>query len=981
MRPAARVRVLDHFSSVVAAPKSGIAGDPLDSSSAFRPPPNTFPQIDPLSCPPAFAFAFAFESPLASPLPRPLPVSGPPAIAITGGGGGGAVNRVNIMLIPSITANRNPPNAADRAALGNPYLSCSAPPVAAPLMIGFHGSSFLRAATSAQSNALNSPPQTANEPPIRGASRRIASAALASANPLGALYAPLTRLTTPPPTAPIANAPPRSSKILCGHGSRPWSTDAMATRASRSAGDRVTSAATLTRASDRGRRAARDASDASAGETSMSAAKKALKAAEKVTKKRPDPSALDAIARGMAAMRVKAYGEAKAAFESAEAICATTTVRAEAKAKEGGEGGKAKAKTNAKANAAETQDALDATHLPKPGSEGHVTAKQKENLPPGAKNYAINSVAAMADHLAATGGKWRTRFPPEPNGYLHIGHAKAMYFDFGVARKRGGETILRFDDTNPAAEKQEYIDSIISSVKWLGHEPAATTYSSDYFDKLYEFAVDLIKSGNAYVCFQNKEQTFNSRKLLQSFQKMCADGGLPRYETPLPEGAESPWRNTSVEENLSLFEKMKNREFKEGECCLRMKGDLRSDIPSMWDLAAYRIKYETHPHSGDKWCIYPTYDYTHCLVDSLENITHSLCTLEFESRQAPNGSYYWLLDALDTYKPVTWEFSRCNITYNVMSKRKLNTLVTKGYVNGWDDPRLLTLEGLRRRGYTPSAINKFCASLGVTRHDNTQPISRLENVVRDEMKDSASRYFAVLDPVKVNITNHPGGELMCEAPVHPSFAERGMRRIDLKPTIFIERSDFKTEDVDGYFGLAPGKTVRLQFGYNITCTDFKTHDDGSVSEINATIDMESRAAKPPKGILHWATPDFVKGECRLYNNLFTVEIPGKVDANAEQSNAPTATATDAVEGDAEEDEEDDGSVDWLTQINPESLVVHRDALLEPGLIEFASKPLETQVQLQRLGFFTFDNDSTADAPVLNRIVTLKESASRKTLGK
>ena len=725
----------------------------------------------------------------------------------------------------------------------------------------------------------------------------------------------------------------------------------------------------------------RDASDASAGETSMSAAKKALKAAEKVTKKRPDPSALDAIARGMAAMRVKAYGEAKAAFESAEAICATTTVRAEAKAKEGGEGGKAKAKTNAKANAAETQDALDATHLPKPGSEGHVTAKQKENLPPGAKNYAINSVAAMADHLAATGGKWRTRFPPEPNGYLHIGHAKAMYFDFGVARKRGGETILRFDDTNPAAEKQEYIDSIISSVKWLGHEPAATTYSSDYFDKLYEFAVDLIKSGNAYVCFQNKEQTFNSRKVLQSFQKMCADGGLPRYETPLPEGAESPWRNTSVEENLSLFEKMKNREFKEGECCLRMKGDLRSDIPSMWDLAAYRIKYETHPHSGDKWCIYPTYDYTHCLVDSLENITHSLCTLEFESRQAPNGSYYWLLDALDTYKPVTWEFSRCNITYNVMSKRKLNTLVTKGYVNGWDDPRLLTLEGLRRRGYTPSAINKFCASLGVTRHDNTQPISRLENVVRDEMKDSASRYFAVLDPVKVNITNHPGGELMCEAPVHPSFAERGMRRIDLKPTIFIERSDFKTEDVDGYFGLAPGKTVRLQFGYNITCTDFKTHDDGSVSEINATIDMESRAAKPPKGILHWATPDFVKGECRLYNNLFTVEIPGKVDANAEQSNAPTATATDAVEGDAEEDEEDDGSVDWLTQINPESLVVHRDALLEPGLIEFASKPLETQVQLQRLGFFTFDDDSTADAPVLNRIVTLKESASRKTLGK
>lgn len=709
---------------------------------------------------------------------------------------------------------------------------------------------------------------------------------------------------------------------------------------------------------------------------SASAAKTAKGKAEKMAKKRPCAEGALELAHGMRALEMKDYAEAKAAFERAEATYAKAerSVGGEGKRQGESEGGVAVGVAKAKATRA-PDAALDAAHLPEPGSAGHVTAKMKDNLPRGGRNYAINSVMAMAEHLHATGGRWRTRFPPEPNGYLHIGHAKAMYFDFGVARKHGGETYLRFDDTNPAAEKQEYIDSILNSVAWLGHEPVKTTYSSDYFDELYELAVDLIKNEKAYVCFQSKEEVFASRKVVQSFQQKCAEGNLSRYDTPLPPGAESPYRNTSVEENLRLFEKMKNRECKEGECVLRMKGDLRSDIPSMWDLAAYRIKYETHPHSGDKWCIYPTYDYTHCIVDSLENITHSLCTLEFESRQAPNGSYYWLLDALDMYKPVTWEFSRCNITYNVMSKRKLNTLVVKGIVSGWDDPRLLTLEGLRRRGYTPSAINAFCAGLGVTRHDNTQPLARLEGTIRDELKDTASRYFAVLDPLKVNITNHPGGVLVCEAPVHPSFAERGMRNINLTPTIFIERSDFKTSDVDDYYGLAPGKTVRLQFGYNITCTSVKLNDDGSVAEIDVTIDMESRSAKPPKGILHWATPNFVKGEVRLYDHLFTVEIPGKADgATAEET-----VASAPVEG--EDDEEEPDTVDWLSQINPESLVIHKDALLEPDLLAFASKPLETQVQLQRLGFFTFDKDSTAEAPVLNRIVTLKESSVKAALTK
>ena len=720
--------------------------------------------------------------------------------------------------------------------------------------------------------------------------------------------------------------------------------------------------------------AQRAAEGAGAPEVTQSAAKNAKKAAEKQSKKRPDPDGLAEIARGMEAMSVKDFATAKACFERAEVMCANSSVKGEGKVK----APKEKKETPTAAAPTAKQDALDATHLPKPGSAGHVTAKMKENLPPGATNYAINSVQSMAEHLRETGGRWRTRFPPEPNGYLHIGHAKAMYFDFGVARKHGGETYLRFDDTNPAAEKQEYIDSIIDSVSWLGHEPVKTTYSSDYFDQLYEMAVNLIENGKAYVCFQSKEEVFKSRKVIQSFQQMCAEGNLPRYETPLPEGAESPYRNASVEENLQLFEKMKNREFKEGECCLRMKGDLRSDIPSMWDLAAYRIKYETHPHSGDKWCIYPTYDYTHCLVDSLENITHSLCTLEFETRQAPNGSYYWLLDALDVYKPVTWEFARCNITYNVMSKRKLNTLVTKGIVNGWDDPRLLTLEGLRRRGYTPTAINSFCAGLGVTRNDNTQPLSRLEGAIRDELKDSASRYFAVLEPLKVNITNHPGGDLMCEAPVHPSFAERGMRNINLTPTIFIEQSDFKTADVDGYYGLAPGKTVRLQFVYQITCTGMKQNDVGSVAEIDVTIDMESRAAKPPKGILHWATPAFVKGEVRLYDKLFLVEIPGKAEGTVATEDTAATADTPAVD-DEDEDGEETDKVDWLSQINPDSLIIHKEALLEPGLMEFASKPLTTNVQLQRLGFFTFDKDSTAEHAVLNRTVMLKESTAKAAL--
>ena len=408
----------------------------------------------------------------------------------------------------------------------------------------------------------------------------------------------------------------------------------------------------------------------------------AKKAFEKVAKKKPDPAGLALAEEAQAALTGKDFATAKEKFQRAQALCEASDAKPAARPKPAKPAGDAGGAGQAKdAKAAKPEEAVDKeVLLPQPGSEGHRVAKDKANLGD-LPNFAVNSDAKLMEHLRSTGSKWRTRFPPEPNGYLHIGHAKAMHFDFGIAKKHGGETYLRFDDTNPAAEKQEYIDSILSSVKWLGHEPAKVTYSSDYFDTLHELAVELIKRGKAYVCHQTKEETAASRQLLQGFQLTCAREGLRKSETPLPEGAASPFRERSVETNLSLFEKMTAGECAEGECSLRMKGDLRSDITSMWDLAAYRVKFATHPHSGDKYCVYPTYDYTHCLVDSLENVTHSLCTLEFETRQAPNGPYYWLLDALDMYKPVTWEL-RCNITYNVMSKRKLNKL-TDGHVAGW----------------------------------------------------------------------------------------------------------------------------------------------------------------------------------------------------------------------------------------------------------------------------------------------------------
>ena len=694
----------------------------------------------------------------------------------------------------------------------------------------------------------------------------------------------------------------------------------------------------------------------------MSAGKKAKANFEKTAKKKPDPAGLAIGKEAQVALVQKDYSKAKELFENARNICEASAVRATKAAKSvrktnsGGENLSAVIQCSATLQ----DDADREIILPPPGSEGHLFAKHKANLPPFAQNYAINTSARMAEHLSITGGKWQTRFPPEPNGYLHIGHAKAMHFDFGVASKFGGNTYLRFDDTNPTAEKQEYIDSIISSVSWLGHRPFKVTYSSDYFCQLHELAVKLIKIGKAYVCHQAKAEVAASRQLLKGFQLHCARNNIFRQDAPLPSGAESPYRHRSVEENLRLFEEMSKGVWEEGSCSLRLKGDLRSDITSMWDLTAYRIKFQEHPHSMDAYCIYPTYDYTHCLVDSIENVTHSLCTLEFDTRQAPNGPYYWLLHTLDMYKPVTWEFSRCNITFNVLSKRKLNILVTQGYVSGWDDPRLLTLEGIRRRGYTPTAINRFCLELGVTRNDNTQHLEKLERCIREELDDDADRRFAVLNPLPITITNHPGGSLPVECPSHPKFLGRGTRVLNFTSTVFIEHEDFRAVDDPTFYGLAPGKTVRLLFGYNITCIGLQKDAAGAIVSLEATYDLDSLGSKPPKGTLHWAGSDFIPGEVRVYDKLFSVEVPGK-------------RLMPGIENDEIVDQLEDGGVDWLSQLNPRSLVVHQKALLEPLILDVAGAALTSRFQLQRLGYFTIDKDSNVQKPVLNRIVTLKES--------
>eukprot|EP00172_Hildenbrandia_rubra_P001080 Plantae.Rhodophyta-Hildenbrandia_rubra.ctg16458.p1 GENE.Plantae.Rhodophyta-Hildenbrandia_rubra.ctg16458~~Plantae.Rhodophyta-Hildenbrandia_rubra.ctg16458.p1 ORF type:complete len:616 (-),score=108.55 Plantae.Rhodophyta-Hildenbrandia_rubra.ctg16458:1042-2622(-) len=525
----------------------------------------------------------------------------------------------------------------------------------------------------------------------------------------------------------------------------------------------------------------------------------------------------------------------------------------------------------------------------------------------------MNTPALMEKHKKATGGKIVTRFPPEPNGYLHVGHAKAMFLDFGYARKMDGDCVLRFDDTNPETEKTEYIDSIIEMVKWMGHTPTKITYSSDYFGGLFELGKKLIRRGKAFICHQSSEEMSRDRKAK----------------------VDSPWRERDPEESLRLFEDMKKGKYAEGEATLRMKIDMQSVNPVMRDPIAYRVKHAPHPRTRDKWCIYPSYDYTHCIVDSLEWITHSLCTLEFEIRR---DSYYWLLEALDLYRPYVWEFSRLNITHTIMSKRKLLFLVNEKRVRGWDDPRMPTLTGMRRRGYPYKALNKFCAAIGISRAKNIISYGTLEYWIRADLDPTVPRAFAVLKPLKVTITNFKSEEKLI-APNHPKKDELGSRKISFTETVYINETDFRKEDKKGYYGLAPGKTAMLRYAYPITVDDVVCNEKGAVTELKATCDY-GKTVKT-KGVLHWVSNKAHSAEIRLYDDLFLAEDPGTLDKSK-----------------------------WLENLNPESEVILETALIEESL---ESAKAGDRFQFERTGYFICDVDSTEDKKVFNLTVSLKDS--------
>jgi glutaminyl-tRNA synthetase len=561
--------------------------------------------------------------------------------------------------------------------------------------------------------------------------------------------------------------------------------------------------------------------------------------------------------------------------------------------------------------------------------EKRITLSESINLHDPRENpFCKKRPELLAKHLAETGGRVVTRFPPEPNGYLHIGHAKAMNINFGYAKRNGGWCYLRFDDTNPEKESQEYIDSILDSVRWLGHEPYKVTHAADYFEQLYEFAKVLIRRDKAFVCHQTGEQMKASRK--------------KRRETGIPDP--SPWRDRPIEESLRLFEDMRAGKFKEGEVTLRMKQDLTSNNPCLWDHVAYRVKYVPHPHAGDKWCIYPSYDFTHCICDSLENITHSLCSLEFEVRRE---SYEWVLDALDIYRSPQIEYSRLNITYTVMSKRKLIQLVDEKYVTGWDDPRMLTVNGLRRRGYTPEAINAFCERVGVTRTFNMQDYELLEECCRQDLEVRADRAMVVINPLRVVLTNYPEDRVEERTmPRHPDPAQgRGTIPIPFSRVLYIDRNDFRLEDSPTYFRLAPGKEVRLKNAYNIRCTEALRDVHGNVVELRAEVDLSN--TNKPKGNIHWvAQPapgvDPLTIEVRVYDRLFKSRLP---------------------EGTKEEPK------NFLDDINPDSLHVIHGAFANAHLKDVK---LYDRYQFEREGYFVVDKDTTADKLVWNRIVTLKE---------
>lgn len=529
------------------------------------------------------------------------------------------------------------------------------------------------------------------------------------------------------------------------------------------------------------------------------------------------------------------------------------------------------------------------------------------------------------------GGRVQTRFPPEPNGYLHIGHAKSICLNFGLAKKFNGLCNLRFDDTNPVKEDVEYVDSIREDVRWLGFDWAGEYYASDYFDQLYEWAKQLIKKGKAYVCELSSEEISAMRG------------------TPSIPASPSPYRNRPIDENLDLFKRMKHGEFPDGSKTLRAKIDLASPNMHMRDPVMYRIIHTEHHRTGDRWCIYPMYDYAHGQCDSIEQITHSVCTLEFEVHRP---LYDWFINELGIFPPRQYEFARLNLSYTVMSKRKLLELVKNNYVNGWDDPRMPTICGLRRRGYTPESIRMFAEKVGVARRDNVIDVALLEFCIREDLNKKAARVMSVLDPVKVVIDNYPGDTVEeLEAINNPEDTSQGIRKVPFSKTIYIEREDFMENPPKKYFRLAPGQEVRLRYAYFITCTLVEKDSSGNITVIHCNYDPASRGGNSPdgrkvKGTIHWVSEQHaIKAEVRLYDRLFKNPMPEDVD-----------------EG-----------VDYKINLNPESLKVV-EAYCEP----FLSRAKAGEIfQFERIGYFCTDLDSKPEKLIFNRTVTLKDSWAKE----
>jgi glutaminyl-tRNA synthetase len=539
----------------------------------------------------------------------------------------------------------------------------------------------------------------------------------------------------------------------------------------------------------------------------------------------------------------------------------------------------------------------------------------------------------IAEDLAAGKNQERvhTRFPPEPNGYLHIGHAKSICLNFGLAAEFDGKCNLRFDDTNPSKEDVEYVESIKEDVRWLGFDWVDREYyASDYFEQLSQFAIQLIKAGKAFVCDLNADQ-------------------MREYRGTLTEpGKNSPYRGRSVDENLDLFQRMRAGEFADGSRTLRAKIDMASPNINLRDPVMYRVLRATHHRTGDKWCIYPTYDFAHGQSDSIEGITHSICTLEFEDHRP---LYDWYLDQLGIHHPQQIEFARLNLTYTVLSKRKLLQLVQQKLVTGWDDPRMPTLAGIRRRGYTPEAIRIFCERIGVAKRNSTVDIAMLEHCLREDLNKRARRVMAVLRPIKVVLENYPEGRVEeLEAVNNPEDASMGTRKVPFGRELYIERDDFREEPPKGFFRLSPGKEVRLRYAYIIKCTGVvKDPETGAVTELRCTYDPETKSGSPQaqrkvKATIHWVSAEHaLSAEARLYDHLFTKEDPDDVPEGA----------------------------DWLANFNAKSLEVIKEARVEPFLVNAKKSEL---YQFERLGYFCVDPvDTAAGRLVFNRAVTLRDS--------